>query len=63
MKSRVRHALFFQQWVTSEVLPNIRKTGQYQNAMPTQPPSVEASSTSGRSTHVQDLAAACQLAQ
>ena len=64
MKSRMKHALAFQYWVTSEVLPSIRQTGRYQSAAtPPQQPSIEANATPGRNTRLQDLAAACQLAQ
>ena len=63
MKSRKAEALDFQRWVTSEVLPSIRRTGRYESAQPPQQPSVEASATPRRSAHLQDLAAACQLAQ
>ena len=70
LKSRMEHAKAFKRWVTSEVLPSIRRSGQY--TAPTEPPPVQNEAQSGptpydlemlRGARMQSLTAAFNAAQ
>ena len=70
MRSRKAEARLFQRWVTKEVLPSIRRSGQY--TAPTEPPPVQNEAQSGptpydlemlRGARMQSLTAAFNAAQ